>query len=143
MNNDNSHEVTEVRSDVETKKRLGPITMGLIIIGVIGLIILAINLYFANRWKYDLNVRYLGYNNDAEEYEIINNTNRTLKDVVITFEVDDIARDFKFEYPLGRLNIGETTVVRLYWDRVKEEAEKADFTIIWASGVDIVRIMYD
>ena len=121
------------------------------VILIIALVITAFVIYFNNRWKHELNVRYVGLNGSGElryrEYEITNTTNRTLKDTTMTFKVNHFGYgydDFTFNETLawgGRLQPGETTSVKLYWSTVKEEAERHE-TELFMADVEIKKITY-
>ena len=109
----------------------------------ITLIITLIVVYTNNRWKYELDVVYEGYDEGVYEYTITNKTNRTLKDVTIKFKVDNTAlSDFVFDDRVGTLHAGETQTIKLYANQIKRKAEERDITLIFYE-VDIFRITYE
>lgn len=117
----------------------------------IALIAGAYTVYFNNRWKYELDVRYVGYNDSRDmermEYEITNKTKRTLKNTTITFKVDNFGYgydDFTFKDTIkvfGTMHPGETVNVDLYWNRVEAEA-KEHGTELFMADVEIKKITY-
>lgn len=117
----------------------------------IALIAGAYTVYFNNRWKYELDVRYVGYNDSRDmermEYEITNKTKRTLKNTTITFKVDNFGYgydDFTFKDTIkvfGTMHPGETVNVDLYWKRVEAEA-KEHGTDLFMADVEIKKITY-
>lgn len=114
------------------------------VLGVIILFIVGTMVYRNVRWKYELDVRYLGYEDGVRAYEITNNSKRILKDVVVTFEVDGILNlDFDFEYPVGRIEVGETITVKLRHETLKEVAAERDYDLVVMKGVGIAKIKYD
>lgn len=121
----------------------GMFKIGIIMALCITLIITLIVVYTNNRWKYELDVVYEGYDEGVYEYTITNKTNRTLKDVTIKFKVDNTAlSDFVFDDRVGTLHAGETQTIKLYANQIKRKAEERDITLIFYE-VDIFRITYE
>lgn len=117
--------------------------IGIITALCIALIITLIVVYTNNRWKHELDVVYVGYDDGVYEYTITNKTNRTLKGVTIEFKVDNTAlRDFMVNDRVGTLHIGETQTIKLYTNRIEKEAEERDIGVHWYE-VDIFRITYE
>lgn len=109
-------------------------------------------IHYNNRWKSNIDVKYIGYNSGKYDYqryhvwEITNESGRNLKNVTITFKVsNNVFKDFTFEQRVGtfgNMKIGETKTVELYWNLIKAEAEDRGITLLMAN-VDILRITYD
>lgn len=105
-------------------------------------------IYLNNRWKHDLDVRYIGFGGSRDmeyrEYEITNKTKRTLKNVTITFKVNNFYDDFTFNETInwsGKMQPGETVNAELYWNTVKAEAKKHG-TELFMADVEIKKITY-
>lgn len=115
---------------------------------VIGILV---TLYYNNRWKLWMDVRYVGsYGNGKDryyEYEITNTTKRTLKEVTVTFKVDNAGygfKDFTFDDTInvfGTMKAGETAVVDVSWNRVKAEAAEHGTELLMVD-VEIEKITY-
>ena len=112
----------------------------------IALVVTVVIVYRNNRWKNNLDVKYIGYTDDYSpyyEWEITNESGKTLKNVAVVFKVDNpVWDDFTFEHTVRHMKKGETTSVKLYWNTVKAEAEKRKIALLMAD-VDILRITYD
>lgn len=108
-------------------------------------------IYLNNRWKHDLDVRYIGFGGSRDmeyrEYEITNKTKRTLKNATIAFKVDNFGYgydDFTFKETInwsGKMQPGETVDVKLYWNMVKAEAKEHGTELLMAD-VEIKKITY-
>ena len=120
----------------------GYVKIAIVIALCMAIIITSIVVYTNNRWKYELDVVYVGYD-DGYEYTITNKANRTLEDVTIIFKVDNVgSSDFEFDDWVGTLHVGETKTVKLYSSTLKSEAEERDIELIFCE-VDISRITYE
>lgn len=115
----------------------------------IALVVAVVVVYRNNRWKNNIDVRYIGYTSSSlpyHEWEITNESGKTLKNVVVIFKADNqVWDDFTFEQTVGvfgNVKKGEAVTVKLYWNRVKAEAEDRGIELLMAD-VDILRITYD
>lgn len=109
----------------------------------------AVTAYKNNRWKNNIDVKYIGYTGGSlpyYEWEITNESGKTLENVTIVFKVNNsVWDDFIFEQTVGvfgNMKKGETRAVKLYWNTVKKNAEEQGIELLMAS-VDILRITYD
>lgn len=115
----------------------------------IALVVVVVIVYRNNRWKNNIDVKYIGYTSGSlpyHEWEITNDSGKTLKNVTVVFKVDNqVWDDFTFAQTVrvfGNMKKGETATVKLYWNTVKAEAEKRGIELLMAH-VDILRITYD
>lgn len=111
----------------------------------IALVVAMVIVYRNNRWKNNLDVKYIGYTGGYYpyyEWEITNESGKTLKNVTVVFKVDNsVWDDFTFEQT-ENMKKGETRTVKLYWNSVKAEADERGIELLMAD-VDILRIVYD
>ncbi len=120
-----------------------------ITISIIGLIILIVGLVNLNSWEKDFTLTYIGIDRvlygDEEtiryNYEIKNNTNRTLKDVVVVFECQGgypIIK-WKYEEPLTRIMHPKETEEIKVTRKEMESVRNEEFLYFTA---EIVKIKY-
>lgn len=62
--------------------------------------------------------------NPYYEYQITNTTNRSLSNVVIVFQCEDLLTKWKYEYKVGYLNPHATKNIKVYhWNMYKEHED--------------------
>lgn len=122
-----------------------------IVLLCIAIIAVAVAVYRNNRWKFELDVKYVGYTDGYYpyyEYEITNNTNRTLKNVTVVIKIEDTIRGYKnetIEYTLGifgTLKVGETETFKLHENVLNKDVDDLGHSYVFWRW-DILRIVYD
>lgn len=114
-------------------------------------IIVAVTWYVSStQWTRDFDLKYVDYVSDWETgnsyriYEITNNTHRTLKDVSVVIEVEDILPgNWKYEDKVvRRINPGETVEYKLYSKDCEKAAEELGEQACFVTSLEIVKIKY-
>lgn len=119
-----------------------------IVLLCIAIIAVAVAVYRNNRWKFELDVKYVGYIDGYYpyyEYEITNNTNRTLKNVTVVIKIEDpieIFKDETLDYSLGTLRVGETETFKLHENVLNKDVDDLGHSYAFWRW-DILRIVYD
>lgn len=120
-----------------------------IVLLCVAVVLASVAIYKNNRWKNNIGIKYVGYTSGYSpyyEWEITNESGKTLKNVKVVFKVSNtVWDDFTFEKTVGfsgDMKKGETKTVTLYWNTVRAEAEERGIELLMAS-VDILRVTYD
>ena len=137
--------IKQAKTFIQANKRI--VLVALCFVLVISALVTVTAYRKNNRWKDELDVKYIGrteitFDIYYYEYEITNQSGRTMNNAAVVFRVDNPYGDFEFDQMVGTLRIGETKTVKLYWNTVLAEAADRNIELRLAS-VDICRITYD
>ena len=121
-----------------------------LLVPLLAIIVAAVWYVSSTQWTRDFDLKYVDYVSDRETgnsyhiYEITNNTHRTLKDVTVVIEVEDILPgDWKYEDKVASsIRPGETVEYKLYSKDCEKAAEELGEQASFVTSLEIVKIKY-
>ena len=121
-----------------------------IVVPVLVVIVAVVWYVSSTQWTRDFDLKCVDYVSDWETgnsyriYEITNNSHRTLKDVSVIIEVEDILPgNWKYEDEVASsIRAGETVEYKLYSKDCEKAAEELGEQAAFVTSLEIVKIKY-
>lgn len=144
-----TQDVPNVSKPVKKKISKKTVIIALLLIFALIGIIVGVILYNDTAWQRNFKITYIGceYDLHSEEYgtyyyTLENLTQKTFKNVKAVIHVNNVFGDFSFEDSIGTIRQHELVEYDLRWSAVQNAAEKHNIKKIFASDVEIERLIW-